>query len=379
MKTLRIIGTAITDFGELYDKSLSDLFREAVDEALLDAQLPASAIEAVFVANKAGGSFNHQRHLNALVSQFFPHYPPAMRIEGACASGSLAVLAAEQALLSGMYETVLVVGAEKMTDVSSAETTAILASAADHEKEYASTFPALYALLADYHMQKFGTTREELSAVVVKNHQHALQNPHAQFHKALSAAAVSRSALVASPLRVLDCSPISDGAAALILSSKPLPAKAEVLGFGQGQDALALADRDDISGLNATKKALSNAIKMSKLSIKNIDAAEVHDCFSIAEILAVEDLGFCPKGMGGKWIASGSATFGAKVVINPSGGLKACGHPVGATGVKQIAFLSQQIAAGKFVHALSHNVGGSGATAVVHILGPAAAVKRVKK
>ncbi|MPN53832.1 hypothetical protein SDC9_201499 [bioreactor metagenome] len=158
-----------------------------------------------------------------------------------------------------------------------------------------------------------------------------------------------------------------------------MPAKAEVLGFGQGQDALALADRAEISGLNATKKALNNAIKMSKLSIKNIDAAEVHDCFSIAEILAVEDLGFCPKGMGGKWIASGSATFGAKVVINPSGGLKACGHPVGATGVKQIAFLSQQIAAGKFAHALSHNVGGSGATAVVHILGPAAAVKGIKK
>lgn len=367
--SIKVIGNYIGKFGELWEKSLTDLIQEGVSGVLADVQIAPSEIEAVFVANKAGGSFNEQRHLGALVSEQFSHFPPAMRVEGACASGGLAVVAAQQALLSGLYKTVLVLGVEKMTDVSGSQASAILATAASREKEYGSTFPALYAVLANYHMHRYGTTREQLSSVVVKNHLHAFNNSKAQFHKKFTLEDVSNSAMVALPLRLLDCSPISDGVAAVILSSKKSNRKTQILGFGHGQDTLALQDRQDLGKLAATQKAAKQAFNQSALSQKDIQAIEVHDCFSIAEILATEDLGFFTKGQAAKAIANGKTTYGGKLVVNPSGGLKACGHPVGATGVKQIAYLSSLIEAGQFDRALAHNVGGSGATAVVNILG----------
>lgn len=366
---IKVIGHHIGKFGELWQQGLSDLVKEGVEGVLADAAIDPTSIDAIFVANKAGGSFNEQRHLGALVSEHFTHLPPAMRVEGACASGGLAVVAAQQALLSGLYQTVLVLGVEKMTDVSSGQASAILATAASREKEYGSTFPALYAVLANYHMHRYGTTREQLSSVVVKNHLHALNNPKAQFHKEFTLEQVSESTKVASPLRLLDCSPISDGVAAVILSSKTSARQTQILGFGQGQDSLALQDRQDFGQLVATQKAAKQAFKMASLSQKDIQAAEVHDCFSIAEILATEDLGFFAKGEAARATAAGQTTYGGKLVVNPSGGLKACGHPVGATGVKQVAFLASLIEAGQFERALAHNVGGSGATAVVNILG----------
>lgn len=365
----KIIGHYIGKFGELWTKSLTDLVKEGVKGVLVDSQIDPTEIDAIFVANKAGGSFNEQRHLGALVSEQFAHFPPAMRVEGACASGGLAVIAAEQAIRSGLYQTVLVLGVEKMTDVSSSETSAILATAASRDQEYGSTFPALYAVLANYHMQRYGTTREQLSSVVVKNHHHAMTNPAAQFHKEFTLEQVSSSVLVAEPLRLLDCSPITDGVAAVILSSKPTSRKTELLGFGHAQDTLALKDRRDLGELAATRIAASRALKMSNLSQKDIQAAEVHDCFSIAEVLATEDLGFFAKGEAAAQIAAGATTHGGQILINPSGGLKACGHPVGATGVKQVAFLSAMIENGQINRGLTHNVGGSGATAVVTILG----------
>lgn len=362
---IKVAGTYIGKFGELWEQSLSDLLKEGLREVVKDAQLPEEAIEAIFVANKAAGSFNEQRHLGALASEQFAHQPPAMRIEGACASGGLAVAAAAQALMSGLYQTVLVVGVEKMTDVSSAVASAILATAASREKEYGSTFPALYAVLANYHMHHFGTTRRQLSEVVVQNHAHALNNPQAQFHKALTVEQVEASPLVANPLRLLDCSPISDGVAAVILTTRECSRQTTLLGFGQGQDTLALMDRTDLGSLQATTRAAKQALARAGVTRQQIQAAEVHDCFSIAEILAAEDLGFFAKGQ-----AAGNLTSDrSPVIFNPSGGLKACGHPVGATGVKQIAFLSREIESGRFDLALTHNVGGSGATAVVSILG----------
>lgn len=366
---IKVIGHYTSKFGELWEQRLTDLIREGVREVLVDADILPSEIDAIFVANKASGSFNDQRHLGALVSEQFPHFPPAMRIEAACASGGLAVVAASQALLSGVYKTVLVLGVEKMTDVSTASASAILATAASREKEYGSTFPGLYALLANYHMQRFGTTRDQLSSVVVKNHAHALQNPKAQFHKQFSLEEVAKSPSVADPLRLLDCSPISDGVAAVILSTQPSKRKTTLLGFGHAQDSLALADRRHLDRLEATARAAQQAFKQAKLTASDIQAAEVHDCFSIAEILASEDLGFFKKGDAATAIAAGQASYGGQLVINPSGGLKACGHPVGATGVKQIAFLSKLIEAGQFDRTLAHNVGGSGATAVVTIWG----------
>ena len=373
---ITVAGHASTNFGELWHKSLSDLLHEASFKAINNANLEEKDIEAIFVANKAAGSFEGQLHLGAMVSELFPHQPPAMRIEGACASGGLAVLAAEYALLAGQYKTVLVVGAEKMTDVSSEESTQVLAGAADLEKERGSTFPGLYALLAQAHMQKFGTTREMLSAVAVKNHLHAFDNEHAHFHKQFTLEQISQSALVADPLRLLDCSPISDGAAAVILTSKSLPTgkknKAKILAFGHAQDSLTLAGRSSLTELLATKKAASQAYQMAGLKPNDIQVAKVHDCFTIAEILAIEDLGFFKKGEGGRATLAGKTSKNNKnsqIIINPYGGLKACGHPVGATGVKQIAYLAEILESKNYQFALAHNVGGSGATAVVHILG----------
>ncbi len=400
MKTIKIIGNYITQFGELWDRSLESLFEEAVHGALISVEGPLfknqvdekeygtktpkskfdpTEIEAVFVANMAAGQYTNQLHLNALVSQMFPHNPPAFRVEAACASGSMAVESAEFALLSGRYKTVLVVGAEKMTDLSSGDTTRILASASEFQKEYGSNFPALYALLAQAHIKEFGTTRKQLSEVASKNHKHAVTNKKAQFRREISAEIISKSMQIADPIRLLDCSPVSDGASAVILTSKDIKkylGKTEIIGFGHGQDSLSLADRESLTQLLATKKAAKIAYKEAGVSAKDISYAEVHDCFTIAEILASEDLGFIKKGQGGVAVTQGKTTYGGTVVINPSGGLKACGHPVGATGVKQIAFLANlleqkflgQSEKNKPTFALSHNVGGSGATAIVHIL-----------
>jgi acetyl-CoA C-acetyltransferase len=368
-KNIAIIGTAITKFGELWEKDLSDLFSDVVERSIRDAGIEPSDVDAVFVANKAAGNFENQSHLNALVSQCFEHFPPAMRIEAACASGGAAVLAAEYALHAGQYETVLVVGVEKMTDVSAEETTAILSSAADAVHQYGSTFPGLYALLADAYLRQFKLQPDALAAVAVKNHRHALSNSLAQFRKELTIDAVLRSAVVAPPLHVLDCSPISDGAAAVVLTTKKHTHKAKILGFGHGQDVVVLAQRDSLTTFAATRRAAEQAYEFSGLSPKEIQVAEVHDCFTIAEILAVADLGLVDQKDAGIAALEGLTTYGGQVVINPSGGLKACGHPVGATGVKQVAYLADLLAQGEMQYALAHNVGGAGATAVVHILG----------
>jgi acetyl-CoA C-acetyltransferase len=359
--TISVVGTSISDFGELWDKSLEDLLFESMDGAIADANLDPTAIEAIFVANKAGGNFNNQHHLNSLASSHYAHHPPAMRIEAACASGGLALLAAEDALRSGRYQTVLVVGVEKMTDVSANETTHILSGAAHAEDEYGSTFPGLYAIIANAHANVYGDNRALLSQIAVLNHDHAMTNPHAQFHKKISELDVERSQLVASPLRVFDCSPISDGSAAVVLTTKKTHAP-QIIGVGHAQDTLSLHDRGSLTTFEATRKAGKQALMQAGIPIDRIQAAEVHDCFTIGEVLALEDLEFCHKGTVATFLREG------KVVINPSGGLKACGHPVGATGVKQVAYVSKYLQENKLKFGLTHNVGGTGATAVVHIL-----------
>lgn len=365
---IKVLGQAITSFGELWSKSLPNLLVEAIQGALNNSKLEAKDIDAVFVANMSAGMAENQLHLGALASQILGQNKPAMRIEGACASGSLALLAGEYSLLAGQYQTVLVVGVEKMTDVDSSLATKYLAGAAYFTQEYGSTFPGLYGLLAQAHMQKYGTTRDQLSAVAVKNHLHAFDNPNAQFHKKFTLDQIGQSQLVADPLRLLDCSPITDGAAAVVLTTKDVKGLAQITGFGHGQDSLDLAGRKSLTSLNATKFAVDQAYKMANLTAKEIQVAEVHDCFTIAEILAYEDLGFVEEGGGGKFVESGRVTYGGQVIVNPSGGLKAGGHPVGATGIKQVAYLAKILAEGQFSTALAHNVGGSGATSVVHIL-----------
>lgn len=390
-----IIGASTTKFGELWGISPRILARDAVTGALQDAEISVSDIEALFVGNMLSGMLGGQEHLGAFFSEELGLSVPAFKIEGACASGGLAIHNAVNSILSGQYETAVVLGVEKMTD-HKPEDVALALMGAGNEEERASgaTFPGLYAILARAHMQEFGTTEEQMAAVAVKNHFHAGLNPNAQFHNALTVAQVMKSSCIADPLKLLDCSPISDGAAAVILTANPkskiLNSKKtiQILASAVATDTLGLAQRKSLTELAATKVAAEKAYQRAGVTAKDIDVAEVHDCFTIAEILAMEDLGFFPKGKAAGAIANGETSLGdsgnaqhsrnqtkKRVIVNPSGGLKGCGHPVGATGVKQMVELVEQLrgTAGKRQVAgarigLAHNVGGSGATAVVHIL-----------
>ena len=373
---IKVRGTGLTKFGELWDKSLSDLAQQASLEAIADAGLEKNQIEAVFVANMIYGKLTGQDHLGALVTSSLGINKAAFRIEGACASGGLAVHLAIQSLLSGTYQNVLVVGAEKMTDASPAAiSSALMGAGSEAERRAGLTFPALYALMAKAHMQKFGTTRSHLASVSVKNHYHASMNKKAQFPFEVTMEKVLESPIISSPFTLFDASPITDGAGAVVLSSDFSTPGVYISGSAVATDTVDLAKRKSLTDLAATKQASKQALKMAGVQISDIKVAEVNDCFTIAEILAMEDLGFCKKGMGGEFVQKGHTRLGGKIPVNTSGGLKACGHPVGATGVKQIIEVTQQLQqkAGKRQVkganiGLTHNVGGSGATVVVHIL-----------
>jgi acetyl-CoA C-acetyltransferase len=308
---------------------------------------------------------------------------PATRVESACASGGVAFRQGLIDVASGMNDVVLVGGVEKMTDVSGDGATYALATAADQEYEvyHGVTFPGLYAMVAHEHMARFGTTREQLAHVAVKNHRHGAMNPRAQYPYEITVDAVLKSVLVADPLRVLDCSPITDGAAAVVIcpldmarkiSKKPI---VRVAGSGHSTDSIALHDRKDLSEFAATKWAAERAYKMAGVGPSDIQFAEVHDCFTIAEICVIEALGFVKRGEGGKAAESGLTALGGKIPVNTSGGLKSKGHPVGATGVAQIVELTEQLRgeSGKrqvkgAKRGLAQNMGGTGGSTVVHIL-----------
>lgn len=369
-----ISGGATSKFGELWDVSPRDLVKKVVGEALKQSGLSSSQVGALFVANMLSGTLGGQDHLGAFFAEELGFSIPAMKIEGACASGGLAIHAGVLGILSGIYEHVLVVGVEKMTDHKPEEVArALMGAGSDEERQAGVTFPALYALLAKAHMEKYGTTEADLASVSVKNHFHASFNPLAQFPFPITIEQVLQSPRIASPLKLLDCSPITDGAAAVILSNNKKTVS--VIASTVATDTLGLAEREDLTTLKATQKAAKIAYEEAGVEPKDIDVAEVHDCFSIAEILAMEDLGFAKKGEGGKFIREGKTKLGNSLVVNTSGGLKACGHPVGATGIKQMVEIYQQLSgiSGKRQVqnarvGLTHNVGGSGATAVIHIL-----------
>ncbi len=378
---ISVIGAYTTKFGELWEASPRSLAREAVEGALRDAQGQKKHVQALFVANMLSGMLGGQEHLGALFAEEVGLSGiPAYKVEGACASGGLAIHAAVISLLSGRYHTVAVLGVEKMTDHKPELVSQALAGAGSSEERNAGiTFPGLYAMLARNHMEAFGTREEEMASVAVKNHYHASLNPKAQFHNELTIEKVMKSSCVADPLKLLDCSPISDGASALILTrdeSKTHNA-VSIIASQVATDTLGLSNRSSLLELLATKNAARYAYKEASVTPQNIDVAEVHDCFTIAEIFAMEDLGFYQKGKAGRAIMKGATTLGSskKLVVNPSGGLKGCGHPVGATGVKQLVELTEQLrgTTGKrqvqgAKIGLAHNVGGSGATCVVHIL-----------
>lgn len=385
MREVAIIGVGMTRFGEHWDKGYRDLVLEAGLKAIQDANLTGNEISAGYVGTMASGSLIGQEHVGSLLADQMGLTPiPITRVEGACASGGLALRQGVLAVASGIHDFVVVGGVEKMNDLSVEQVTEILGGAGDQEWElfFGATFPALYALIAKRHMHEYGTTEEMLASVAVKNHAHGSKNPYAQFQNEITIETVMNSKVVASPLKVFDCSPITDGAAAVILAplekAKEIVAKDKIVKVAaseQATDTIALHDRKIITSLNAAKVAAQKAYKKAGIKPEDVDVAEVHDCFTIAEIIATEDLGFFKPGEGGRAALEGETTFGGKIVINTSGGLKACGHPVGATGIKQAVEIAWQLrgeAEKTQVEnaeiGLTHNVGGSGGTAVVHIL-----------
>ena len=373
---ISILGGATTRFGELWNVSPRELVSEVANKVFKNASAGKSRIDAVFVGNMLSSRLGNQDHLGAFFSEELGLNVPSVKVEAACASGGMAVHLAVLSLLSGQYENVLVIGVEKMTDYKpELVNSALMGAGSDAEREAGATFPALYALIANAHMQKFGTKEKEMAAVSVKNHFHGSLNPDAQFRNPVTLEQVMASPCVASPLKVLDCSPISDGAAAILLTSKK-GGKVVIEASVSATDTLGLSQRDDLTSLKSTRLSSLKAYEESGISPVDVDVAEVHDCFSIAEIIAMEDLGFFKKGEAAAEIFAKKTWIGqGGLVVNTSGGLKAAGHPVGATGVKQVVEIFHQLegSAGKKQVknariGLTHNVGGSGATAVIHIL-----------
>lgn len=380
MREVGIIGVGMTKFTEHWDKSLRELFVEAALKAIDDAKV--SKVDSIYVGSMSSGLFVGQEHIAPLFADYLGFKnTPAVRVESACASGGIALRQGFLEVASGISDIVLVGGVEKMTDCD--DTTATLAAAADVENEvfFGATFPALYALMARAHMDRYGTTREQLAAVSVKSHKNGVKNPYAQFQMEVSLEKVMNSTMIADPLTLFECSPITDGAAVMILAPldivKTMREKVvKISGSGFATDTIALHSREDVTSLKAVRLAAEKAYKMANKKPEDIDVCEVHDCFAIAELIAIEELGFVEKGKSGRFVEEGNTEIGGKIPVNTSGGLKAKGHPVGASGIAQGIEIYKQLTGtaeeGRQVEnakvGLTQNMGGTGASSVVHIM-----------
>jgi acetyl-CoA C-acetyltransferase len=381
LRDVAIIGASQTKFGELWDISFRDLVAEAGLKAIEDAGIVGDDLDAMYVGNMSAGLFVGQEHIASLIADHSGLTPiPCARVEAACASGGLALRNGIMAVASGFHDMVISAGVEKMTDI--VDPTPAIATASDQEWEAQQgvTFPSLYAMMARRHMYEYGTTREQLAMFSVINHKNASKNPLAQYQNKITVDQVLNSSKVADPLTLLDCSPVTDGAAGVILcpaedAKKYTDTPIYVKAAAQASGTLALHNRRDITTIDSSVNASRKAYKMAGVGPKDIDVAEVHDCFSINGILAVEDLGFVEKGKGGPAVEDGMTEMDGEIPVNPSGGLKARGHPLGATGIAQAAEIVKQLRgeAGKrqvdgAEIGMTHNIGGTGGTAVVHIL-----------
>ncbi|HKE22185.1 MAG TPA: thiolase domain-containing protein [Bryobacteraceae bacterium] len=386
MRPVAVIGIGKTPFGAFADRDLRSLAVESGEKCLTNARIAPDQVESFYLGNFAGPSFVGQNHLAPYVSTALGITGvPATRIEAACASGGSAFFHAWSEVSAGIYDIVMVVGVEKMTSQPTARVSQILAEAGDcsGEMKAGSTFASLFAMIANRHMHDFGTTREHLASVAVKNHAAGALNPDAHMRKVITLEQALKAKPIAEPLTLYDCSLISDGAAAVILApldrAREFTAKpVRVLGIAQASDYVALDQKDDITTFPAVRKAGDKAYAMAGVKPADIQFAELHDCFTIAEIIATEDLAFVKRGQGGPYAFEGCTSLHGARPINTSGGLKSKGHPVGATGVAQICDLVLQMRgqAGerqlkRAELGLAENLGGSGATCVVTILGAA--------
>lgn len=386
MRKVAIVGAGQSRYGEFPDKSIKELFLEAYQDMAksVDRNFEPKRIGAAYIGNLGSGGFQ-LGNMSALVSEYVGlPYIHAMRIENACASGGYALATAAMDVMAGVHDVVLAGGVEKMTDVSSLKTKYWLGVSGDTEYERlaGTTFSGLYALIAQRHMHEFGTTREHLSMVAVKNHKNGAQNPKAQFQRETTLEKAMKAPMVAAPLNLFDCCSTTDGASAVLVTSAEKAKEFTdtpiyIEGFGTASDYLAIHDRAATTTLEGTRRAADMAYKMAGVGPKDIQIAEVHDCFTIAELLAYEDLGFCEKGKAGPYIAEGHTEITGDKPVNASGGLKAKGHPIGATGTGQAYEMFHQLrgTAQKptrqvkgVERGLLHNVGGSGGTVVVTVL-----------
>jgi acetyl-CoA C-acetyltransferase len=379
MREVGIIGVGMTRFQENWKSSLRDLFVEAALKALKDAHV--TDINSMYVGSMSSGLFVDQEHLGPLFADYLGiRNIPAVRVESACASGGVALRQGYIEVSSGVSDIVLVGGVEKMTDCD--DVTGALAAAADVENEvfFGATFPALYALIARAHMDQYGTTREQLAAVSVKNHKNGAKNSNAQFQREVSLDSVLNSVMIADPLTILQCSPISDGAAAVVLApveiAKTMKDRVvKISGSGIASDTIALQSRKNLTSLEAVRISSERAYKMAGRKPEDIDLCEVHDCFTIAELITIEELGFVEKGKSGKFVEEGNTEIDGKIPVNTSGGLKSKGHPVGATGIAQVVEVYEQLTGNAGERqvkdakiGMAQNMGGTGASSVCHIM-----------
>ncbi len=384
MRDVAVLGVGQTKFGELWDRSFREIGIEAGLQALVDAKLSSKDVQALYLGSMASGSLVDQEHIAPLILDYAglsSRHLPALRVEGGGASGSLAVHQGYLAVASGLYDYVVVGGAEKLTDVPDTTGNQIASASADHEWEvvFGATLPALWALIARRHMHEFGTTREALASVAVHAHAQGAKNPLAHYRNKLTIDQVIGATPVAEPLGVFDCAPLSDGAAAIVLgpwekarqhTDTPIRIRASEV----GTDTMAVHHRRSVTTLDSTVAAAERAFRSARRAPADVDVAEIHDAYSIAALCALEDLGFVEKGASGPAFARGEFS-GGRLMVNPSGGLKAQGRPFGAVGVAQIVEIVRQLrgeagerqVAGATV-GLAHDVGGTGATSVVHLL-----------
>ncbi len=382
MREVCIAGVGSTPFGRLDGAPIEQVAVRAAAAALVDAGIDRERIGAVYLGNFISGPLNGKEVLAGLVAdQLGLPNVPCTKVEGACASGGIAFRHACLAVASGQCDAALVVGVETMTHAPTAATTAALNCAMDNENDGPSglTFPGLFGLAWRQHAQRHGTTRAQVSAVVRKNKGNGLRNPLAQMGAELTDEQIAASIAICDPLQLYDCCPTSDGAAALVVVSRDLArglprTPVDVLATVQTRGSARIAGHRDLCAFEATVSAAALAYRTAGVGPRDIDVCELHDCFSIAEIIDSEDLGLVPKGHGGGWAAEGRTAVGGDVAINPSGGLLAKGHPVGATGVGQLYEVVQQL---RGTHpnpvpgaaiGMTHNLGGTGVACTVSIL-----------
>lgn len=375
-----VLGAGSTKYGKL-NEGIIEIALDASIDAINSAGITPKDIQAGYISNVFGVSDKQVHMAPVIMSNLGLPGVPGLTIESACGSGSIMFREAYANIAAGFYDCVLGLGVEKITQTGTIQSTTLFSYCSDffYEGGNGASFPGLFASIARSYMAKYKASEEDLASVAVQNHENGILNPKAHVRKKITIDDVMKSPIVASPLKLYDCCPFSDGASAVILCNEDFAKKSgrpfvEVIGSGRGASSAAVQGRDDITTIPSTVAAATQAYKMAGITAKDIDFAEVHDCFTIAEIIDIEDLGFFKKGTGANAVREGSTSRTGEIPINPSGGLKSKGHPIGATGIGQVVEVFEQLT-GKAEQrtvrdaeiALTHNFGATGASAAVHI------------